>query len=114
MVFASCLRFRTTERLEAAPRASHPLINEEGALLRNPFGCEQARAIDQDEAGGADAESEPVCVAQQTLNVLVRQFLRSAVWRAQFVRHGDASFGGFGVHDRHANCPSLRRNSSYS
>ena len=62
-VFAGNLWVGTNERLETATRATHPLINEEGALLRNPFGCEQARAIDQDEAGGADAESEPVCVA---------------------------------------------------
>jgi hypothetical protein len=40
MVFASCLRLRTTERLEAAPRASHPLINEEGVRLGDFFGRE--------------------------------------------------------------------------
>jgi len=62
MVFAGSVRVGTKERLETATRAIHPLINEEGALLRNPFSCEQARAIDQDEVGGADAESEPVCV----------------------------------------------------
>src|SRR6266508_1760926 len=38
--FASCLRLRTTERLEAAPRASHPLINEEGVRLGDSFGRE--------------------------------------------------------------------------
>ena len=63
MVFAGSLRVVTKESLETATRAIHPLINEEGALLRDSFGCEQARAIDQDKAGGADAESEPVCVA---------------------------------------------------
>ena len=63
MVFAGSVRVVTKERLETATRATHPLINEEGALLRNPFGYEQARAIDQDEASGADAEREPVCVA---------------------------------------------------
>jgi hypothetical protein len=63
MVFAGNLWVGTNERLETATRATHPLINEVGALLRNPFGCEQARAIDQDEPDGTDAESEPVCVA---------------------------------------------------
>jgi hypothetical protein len=63
MVFASCLRLRTTERLEAAPCASHPLINEEGVRLGDFFGREEPRAIDQDEAGGADAKTEPVRVA---------------------------------------------------
>ena len=63
MVFAACLRLGTPERLETAPRASDPLINEEGALLGDSFGCEQPCAIDQDEASGADAESKPACVA---------------------------------------------------
>ncbi len=63
MVLAGNLWLGTNERLETATRATHPLINEEGALLRDSFGREQPRAIDQDEAGGADAESEPVCVA---------------------------------------------------
>ena len=40
MVFAACLRLGTPERLETAPRASDPLINEEGALLGDSFGCE--------------------------------------------------------------------------
>jgi hypothetical protein len=63
MVFAGSVRVGTKERLETAARTIHPLINEEGALVRNPFGCEQARSIDQDEVGRADAESEPVCIA---------------------------------------------------
>jgi hypothetical protein len=63
MMFAGCLGLGTTERLDAAPRASHPLIDEEGTVLRDSFGFEQPTAIDQDEAGGADTESEPVCVA---------------------------------------------------
>jgi hypothetical protein len=63
MVSACNLWVGTNERLETPTRATYPLINEEGALLRDSFGCEQPRAADQDEAGGADAESEPVCVA---------------------------------------------------
>jgi hypothetical protein len=82
-VFVCCFRLRPAERLEAAPRERHPLINEEGVLLGDSFRFEKPRAIDQDEAGGADAEGEPVCVAEQTLNVVARQFFGSAVW--QFV-----------------------------
>jgi len=40
MVFAGNLWVGTNERLETPTRATHPLINEEGALLRDSFGCE--------------------------------------------------------------------------
>jgi len=40
MVFAGWLRLGTAERLETATRATHPLINEERALLRDSFGRE--------------------------------------------------------------------------
>jgi hypothetical protein len=51
------------------------------------------------------------------LNTVVRQFLEAAVWRflsTRFVRHGDASFNGFGdVHARDASF-LIVDNSSYS
>ena len=62
-VFAGNLRLGTPERLKTAPRASYPLINQEGILPGDSFGCEQPGAIDQDDARGADAEVEPVCIA---------------------------------------------------
>jgi hypothetical protein len=40
MVFAGNLWVGTNERLETATHATHPLINEHGTLLRDPFGRE--------------------------------------------------------------------------